>query len=733
MTDWGLLCKQIDSSWVELAETVRRGDSGKSRRDCAQAARKLLQLAAFLQLCRRKRLLPHAAACGQTFDEVLDEAQGRFGSALFQTQDDCFNLGRTIDPRAWQSAFARLADFDGPPDILARIHQRLLSRRLADAGPGSAASGAWRSLSENTTQKAGGVFYTPDYVTRYMLGQALDGTNSELPTLLDPSCGCGAFLLAAFRAMLARRTVDVDNFDARLEILRHIHGADIDAQAVLVARRSLWLEMCCGRGSAVADVLDRTIRVADTLADDFRQKIPGQTAAYDIVVGNPPYRRELGTKSLLDQIARTSLGRRWRTARMDLWYYFVHRGLELLADDGILSFIVSGYWMTGSGAGKLIDQLRREAHIEEIFDLGNRNVFENVNGRHMILRIRKTRCDKPTTIKQAAARQAHKSHDTAQAVLDGAAALTFIEKTASQLFRQGRIDIERPRDDLLGRIAGKTPLCSLGNVRQGIAENPSTINRRTNHKYGDHGTVGEGVFALTADEVAALDLPEAEKKLLRPYHDLCDLGRYRLAATPSRQLIYSTAETWPRFDMYPVLGRHLERFRPIMENRRETRRGRRPWWQLHWPRDAALWQSAKIISVQMAARPAFVSAREPAYVPFSANVFIPDESVQEHLNYFAAVLNSSLMGQWYSHHAKRRGVGLEINGRVLGETPISRIDFNSAKDRARHDRLVELVDQMLALPGKKTEETDGEIDEIVSDLYGTRTTSNPATPATPGR
>ena len=44
---------------------------------------------------------------------------------------------------------------------------------------------------------------------------------------------------------------------------------------------------------------------------------------------------------------------------MDLWYYFAHRGLELLAEDGTLAFIVSGYWTSGCGAEKLLHQLRR--------------------------------------------------------------------------------------------------------------------------------------------------------------------------------------------------------------------------------------------------------------------------------------------------------------------------------------------------------------------------------------
>mgnify|MGYP001765005775 CR=1 FL=1 len=73
-------------------------------------------------------------------------------------------------------------------------------------------------------------------------------------------------------------------------------------------------------------------------------------------------------------------------------------------------------------------------------------------------------------------------------------------------------------------------------------------------------------------------------------------------------LIYATAETWPELVQWPVLAGHLARFRPIMEARRETRQGLRPWWHLHWPRDGSLWESDKIVALQMARRPAFVPA-----------------------------------------------------------------------------------------------------------------------------
>src|SRR5208283_4151806 len=119
---------------------------------------------------------------------------------------------------------------------------------------------------------------------------------------------------------------------------------------------------------------------------DFSDAFPEviKRGGFDLVVGNPPYRRELDFKYLMDDIARTEFGLRYRSPRMDLWYYFVHRGLELLKPSGMLSFIVNAYWTAGTGAQKLIASLRDTAHIDEILSLGKLNVFQGVSGQHMI-------------------------------------------------------------------------------------------------------------------------------------------------------------------------------------------------------------------------------------------------------------------------------------------------------------------------------------------------------------
>ena len=164
--------------------------------------------------------------------------------------------------------------------------------------------------------------------------------------------------------------------------------------------------------------------------------------------------------------------------------------------------------------------------------------------------------------------------------------------------------------------------------------------------------MGQGVFALTSEEVGSLSLSFPEKRLLRPYHDLRDLGRYYLAPNPFYTLIYSTKNTCPDISKFPSIRDHLAKFRQIMESRRETIKGANSWWHLHWPRDENVWLAPKVISVQMGRRPAFVCATDPVYVPFSVNVFIPNIGTREHLNYFTGLLNSELMWEWFRHHAK---------------------------------------------------------------------------------
>ncbi len=713
--------KQVIDWWLRLAREIASRRPELDTEALEIAARDQLQRLIFASLCESRGLSGRTAEAELSSDLRLPGQDARLCESL---RDVCRTIRSELDDRLLAAGSG-----DPPIELLGAIHQQLLAVRLINESHPLQAAGS------PAGRKGSGVFYTPRFVADYIvdntLGRRLDARPSSPPSgnlrLIDPACGCGSFLISACRRhwswSLARRLPS-----AALTTARLIHGVDLDREAIAVARRSLWLELRPAIRSAeeeaeLAAVLRANVHCGDVLLDN---RYDGRSE-FDFVVGNPPYRRELNSKDLFDRVLAGSLGR-FRSARMDYWHYFVHRGLELLKSEGRLAFIVNSYWTGSRGAEKLIAALRQAARIDELLLFGNARVFDGVAGRHMILSLTRGPRDEPVTVK----RPRPGLEVDAETVLADSTCLEVYRKGPDELFRDGRIDLEPVDGALLAKFDAGTPLGRLGRVRQGIAENPASVTASANTRHGGRWTVGEGVFALTPDELARLELPVAERQLLRPYHDLCDLDRYFIAEQPSLRLIYSTEETWPDLDRHPRLAAHLSRFRPIMEERRETRAGHRPWWRLHWPRDESLWESDKIVALQMARRPAFVPSTGAVYVPFSVNVFVPDANLAEHLHYFAAVLNSRLLWDWFRRHAKRRGVGLEINGRVLARAPVRRIDFSNTLEAERHEEIVELVSRLLDLnrvirngaaagPDRATrseaEEIDRRIDEIVDQLY----------------
>ena len=105
-----------------------------------------------------------------------------------------------------------------------------------------------------------------------------------------------------------------------------------------------------------------------------------------------------------------------------------------------------------------------------------------------------------------------------------------------------------------------------------------------------------------------------------------------------------------------------------------------------------IWLSDKLVALQMAARPVFVPTFKPTYVSFSANVFVPSSETREDPKYLSGLLNSQILWAWFQLHAKHRGIGLDLTGDVLKQTPIRKIDFENADDVSLHDKVVSLVD-----------------------------------------
>lgn len=259
--------------------------------------------------------------------------------------------------------------------------------------------GVKRGARSETRRYDRGIHYTPaalvNYLTARVLGQAFDGLSPDQVLrrrILDPSCGCGVFLVAAVRYVFAwlekaRQSTGASSelsLHERLDILkRMILGTDLDARAVELAIRGLLLTAWEGLGRsddkadaaplAVPD-LTRTIVARDFLAPAAF----GSTGeGIDVILGGPPFVR-LQQMLHSDPAAVTRYKREFRTAQsgqFDLYILFIEKSIDLLATNGWLTFSVSNTFLR-SETGRVLRQLiGKKCQVHEVIEFEDPKIY----------------------------------------------------------------------------------------------------------------------------------------------------------------------------------------------------------------------------------------------------------------------------------------------------------------------------------------------------------------------
>ena len=75
---------------------------------------------------------------------------------------------------------------------------------------------------------------------------------------------------------------------------------------------------------------------------------------------------------------------------MDIWYFFVCNGLDLLKENGLLGYIAPNNWTTNSGASKMRNKVVRDSQIIEMIDFGNYMVFQDASIQTMNFILKKS-------------------------------------------------------------------------------------------------------------------------------------------------------------------------------------------------------------------------------------------------------------------------------------------------------------------------------------------------------
>ena len=78
---------------------------------------------------------------------------------------------------------------------------------------------------------------------------------------------------------------------------------------------------------------------------------------FDIVIGNPPYLKERDNAHIFKDVNNSNFGKQWHQGKMDFWFYFLHKEIDISNPKAIITFITSRYWLNSQGAKKLINRI----------------------------------------------------------------------------------------------------------------------------------------------------------------------------------------------------------------------------------------------------------------------------------------------------------------------------------------------------------------------------------------
>jgi Alw26I/Eco31I/Esp3I family type II restriction m6 adenine DNA methyltransferase len=353
--------EELDSYRDVLAKNFKNHNPELDAETLTEVTQRTLDRLVFLRFLEDKLIEaePHVSEFGVTghawkeFVVLAHRLDHIYNGVVFKKHDILDAPDFKVDETQFGDLCEELAHVNSPYDfnfipihILGSIYERFLGKVIVVTDKRAHVE------EKPEVRKAGGVYYTPDYIVRYIVentvGKLIDGkTPAQIAKMrfADIACGSGSFLLGIYDLLLryyrdwfnenptkAEKAGCVKRDDGywhlslkqkREILLSNIYGVDIDHQAIEVAQLSLYLKLLeeettasarqyqlelhetilppldknivCGNSLIERDILegqlfpeDEERKVNPMNFEDHFAKIM-KDGGFDAIVGNPPY------------------------------------------------------------------------------------------------------------------------------------------------------------------------------------------------------------------------------------------------------------------------------------------------------------------------------------------------------------------------------------------------------------------------------------------------------------
>ncbi len=610
-----------------------------------------------------------------------------------------------------------------PTDILGQIYERFLGREIHVRDHHAVIE------QKPEFRKSGGVYYTPGYVVDYIVDLTLKPllagksiAQAKTLRVVDPACGSGSFLIAAYQYLLDwhlerysqyKRASDrnrflMTGFDGRTRLrleerkrilLANIFGVDIDPQAVEVAKLSLLLKVIEGE-SQTAFVVDRLLPDLESnivcgnslIGSDFypTDKLialtPDETAkvnpldwpgafpavaerrGFDAVIGNPPWLMAgYYVADSMDYFHRTY---DTCTGKADIYYLFLEKALRIVKSGGRIGMIVPSKFMHTQAAKALRSLLVEGNWVEELVDFGTARIFEDATNYSCILALRQGSSG-PITVTRA---DKYFTNMTSFAI-----ERSTLSDANWQLTIPDRVDLWNKLENGATRLEGLA--AHFGNGVQAGRDKLLIITDVRRNELGIEGEVCRPILrGRNVKEFAAI----SEAVLVFPY-DVVD-GEFRLIPEPQLR------------SRFPGAYSYLLSHRAELEARRWFGKGPDElsggWYGMMYLDSARAFAGPHLVTPALSNRSNFAPDSDTLFVTGTAGVtsVVLQSDDPEHRYFVLGVLNSSLLSEYIvDHSTPYQGGYFKFSAPYIKPVPIRLPDPKLKRSRQLGSEIAELA------------------------------------------
>jgi type I restriction-modification system DNA methylase subunit len=354
-----------------------------------------------------------------------------YNGGLFKT-DELLDGLKIEDELLYRHAM-KLSTYDFVSEVDVNILGHIFENSLNELDEIKAQLEGQQIDKAKSKRKKDGVFYTPKYITKYIVdntvGKLCTEKKAELAlieeeyitdrkrskriieplfdklttyrtwllqlTICDPACGSGAFLNQALDFLINEHRY-IDELQAKLfgdamvlsdfekNILENnLFGVDINEESVEIAKLSLWLRTA--QPNRKLNDLNNNIKCGNSLIDDpavagdkafnWHNEFPTVFAkgGFDVVIGNPPYVHLEKLKDISEVLSKMNYVT--FDKRGDLYCLFVEQGFNILSLNGAISYIMPNKWLQ-AGYGKPLREYFLTYELDQLIDFGDIQIFE---------------------------------------------------------------------------------------------------------------------------------------------------------------------------------------------------------------------------------------------------------------------------------------------------------------------------------------------------------------------